>query len=54
MIDPLAACLRDRMARYPNLAARALPELKELGYSGRYTAVADFLRNVRPAEAKRG
>jgi transposase len=35
---------------YPGLTgSRLLRELKELGYAGSYTAVTDFLRDVRPS-----
>ncbi len=49
MIDPFAAYLRERVAAYPGpTARRLLRELKERGYSGGYTAVTDFLRDIRP------
>ncbi|WP_457661420.1 IS21 family transposase [Sinorhizobium medicae] len=49
VIDPFAAYLRERVAVYPGLTARRLlRELKERGYSGGYTAVTDFLRDIRP------
>lgn len=49
VIDPFAAYLRERVAAYPGLTARRLlRELKERGYSGGYTAVIDFLRDIRP------
>lgn len=34
--------------------SRLFRELKDLGYAGGYTAVTDFLRDVRPAAAERG
>lgn len=41
--------LRERIAAFPELTgSRLLREIKELGYSGGYTAVKDFLRTVRP------
>jgi transposase len=55
VIDPFTAYLRDRVTRYPGLTGKRLfRELKELGYGGGYTAVTDFLRDVRPAAAERG
>ncbi len=41
--------LRERIAAFPELTgSRLLREIKELGYSGGYTALKDFLRTVRP------
>jgi len=49
VIDPFAAYLRERVQAYPGLTARRLfREIKDLGYSGGYTALTDFLRDVRP------
>lgn len=45
VIDPFTAYLRERVMRYPRLTGSLLfRELKDLGYAGGYTAVADFLR----------
>ena len=53
MIDPFTAYLRERVARYPGLTARRLfRELRDLGYSGGYTTVTDFLRDVRPSSER--
>jgi transposase len=42
--------LRQRVAAYPGLTgSRLLREIREQGYAGGYTAVTDFLREVRPA-----
>ena len=50
VIDPFAAYLRDRVKAYPGLTgSRLFREIKERGYVGGYTAVTDFLRDVRPA-----
>ncbi|MER9014372.1 helix-turn-helix domain-containing protein, partial [Mesorhizobium sp. M0894] len=55
VIDPFTAYLRERVTRYPGLTgSRLFRELKDLGYGGGYTAVTDFLRDVRPAAAERG
>lgn len=49
VIDPFAAYLRERVQAYPGLTARRLfREIKDLGYFGGYTALTDFLRDVRP------
>lgn len=48
-IDPFAAYLRERVTADPGLTGRRLfREIKERGYLGGYTAVTDFLRDVRP------
>ena len=50
MIDPFAAYLRERVTAWPGLTgSRLLREIKQLGYEGGYTAVTDFLRDVRPS-----
>ena len=50
VIDPFAAYLRERVVAYPGLSGRRLfRELKDRGYAGGYTAVTDFLRDIRPA-----
>lgn len=52
VLDPFTAYLRERVGTYPGLTgSRLLRELRELGYSGGYTAVTDFLRDVRPRPA---
>lgn len=50
LLDPFTSYLRERVKAYPGLTgSRLLRELKELGYEGGYTAVTDFLRDVRPS-----
>ena len=50
LLDPFTRYLRERVSAYPALTGtRLLRELKELGYTGGYSAVTDFLREVRPA-----
>jgi transposase len=50
VIDPFTAYLRERVATFPGLSGRRLlRELRDRGYAGGYTAVTDFLRDVRPA-----
>lgn len=49
VIDPFAGYLRERVKAYPGLTgSRLFREIKERGYVGGYTAVTDFLRDVRP------
>lgn len=49
VIDPFTAYLRERVTAYPGLTGRRLfREIKAIGYTGGYTAVTDFLRDVRP------
>jgi transposase len=49
VVTPFAPYLRERIAAFPELTgSRLLREIKELGYTGGYTAVKDFLRIVRP------
>ena len=49
LLDPFSGYLRERATAYSGLTgARLLRELKELRYEGSYTAVTDFLRDVRP------
>jgi transposase len=49
-LERFEAYLRQRVIAYPGLtASRLLREIKEFGYTGGYTAVTDFLREVRPA-----
>jgi len=50
LIDPFVAYLRERVTAYPGLTGRRLlRECRERGYEGRYTAVTDALRELRPA-----
>jgi len=49
LLDAFASYLRERVKSFPALTGRRLyRELKELGYRGGYTAVTDFLRDIRP------
>ena len=48
LLDPYEGYLRERVAAYPGLSARRLwREIAELGYTGGYTTLTDFLREVR-------
>ena len=50
LLAPFSSYLRERVRSYPGLTgARLLRELKDLGYTGGYTQLTDFLRGVRPA-----
>ena len=47
-----AQYLRERVAEFPELTGSRLHrELRDLGYSGGYTAVKDFLREARPPKS---
>jgi transposase len=51
-VTPFERYLRDRLGAFPDLtASRLLREIRELGYSGGYTAVKDVLRDIRPARS---
>ena len=51
-ITPFQAYLRERVAAYPELTGTRLHrEIGEVGYTGGYTAVKQFLREVRPSPA---
>jgi transposase len=48
-VAPFHLYLRERMAAYPDLTGSRLHrEIRDLGYAGGYTAVKDFLRDIRP------
>jgi transposase len=48
-LAPFMGFLRERVAAFPDLsAARLTREIRELGYSGAYTAVKRFLAAIRP------
>lgn len=54
LLDPFTSYLRARVSTYPALTGtRLLRELRERGYQGGYTAVTDYLREVRPAAEPR-
>jgi transposase len=51
LIGPFEAFLRERVGRFPDLTGRRLwREIRELGFTGAYSTVTEFLRGVRPAE----
>lgn len=47
-LDDYRDYMVERMDGYPVCASRLYREIKELGYSGGYTIVKDFIRTVRP------
>ena len=50
-VAPFARYLRERLAAFPQLTGRRLHrELRELGYTGGYSILTDFLREIRPTE----
>lgn len=52
LIDPFDDFLRKRVLEFPDLSGvRLMREIRLLGYEGSYTAVTDFLREVRPPKS---
>src|SRR5215467_943599 len=50
-IAPFSRYLRERLAAFPQLTGRRLHrELRELGYTGGYSILTNFLRDIRPTE----
>lgn len=48
-LGPFEAFLRERVERFPELTGRRLwRELRELGFTGGYSTITEFLRGVRP------
>jgi transposase len=51
LLAPYEAFLRKRVERFPELTGRRLwREIRELGFSGGYSTITEFLRSVRPPE----
>ncbi|ARE42453.1 Mobile element protein (plasmid) [Rhodovulum sp. P5] len=49
LLEPFEACLRGRVAEFPDLSGRRLfREIREMGYEGSYSTVKPFLRTIRP------
>jgi len=49
LIGPFEAFLRERVGRFPDLTGRRLwREIRELGFTGAYSTVTEFLRGIRP------
>ncbi len=52
-LDAYKAYLGQRINAYPELSGfRLLREIKQLGYSGGYSLVTDYLREIRPAASQ--
>jgi len=50
LLGPYETYLRERVLTFPDLSgARLLRDIRDMGYEGGYTAVTDFLRDVRPS-----
>ena len=50
LIRPFEAFLRERVTRFPDQTGQRLwREIRELGFTGRYSTVSEFLRDIRPA-----
>ena len=50
LLGPFEAYLRERVGRFPDLTGRRLwREIRELGFTGGYSTVTDFLRTRPPA-----
>jgi transposase len=50
-LAPFARFLRERVAAFPELtASRLMREVREIGFTGGYTILKDFLRDARPSE----
>jgi transposase len=50
-LAPIEAFLRERVGRFPDLTGRRLwREMRELGFTGGYSIVTDFLRTIWPPE----
>ncbi|UMA67401.1 IS21 family transposase (plasmid) [Roseivivax marinus] len=52
-IEAFEPYLHERIHAFPDLSGRRLlREIRGMGYSGGYTAVTDYLRQIRPSRAK--
>ena len=48
-LDPYLSYLDERVGQYPELSgSRLLREIRDLGYTGGYSLVTDYLREIRP------
>src|SRR5690606_24174829 len=48
-LDPFKEIIRERLLAYPALSAvRLLEEIRALGYTGGYSQLRDYVRQVRP------
>ena len=49
LTGPFEAFLRERIGRFPELTGRRLwREVRELGFTGAYSTITEFLRGIRP------
>jgi transposase len=52
-LDAFHAYLDQRIARYPDLSgSRLLREIRDLGFTGGYSMVTDYLRQIRPSSSQ--
>lgn len=47
ILDPFKEHIRQRLEDYPLSAVRILEEIKDMGYSGSYTIVKDYVRTIK-------
>ncbi len=53
LLDPYRAYLRERIEAYPTIrATRLLREVRALGYTGGYTQLTAYLRDIRPVDER--
>jgi len=50
-LDDYKDYIQNRITAYPLSAARIHREIRELGFTGKYTIVKDYLREVRPSRS---
>jgi transposase len=52
LLDPYKSYLQSRVSEHEGLSAkRLLRDIQPLGYTGSYTTLTDYLRDIRPAES---
>ncbi len=49
-LDPFKDYIRDRINAYPLSAKRIYREIQDMGFSGKYTIVKDFIHQIRPSD----
>lgn len=50
ILDPFKDYIQQRINEYPLCATRILREIQEQGFTGHYTIVKDYIRQIRPQE----
>jgi len=50
ILDPFKEYIQQRLNEYPLSATRILREIREQGFTGHYTIVKDYIRQIRPQE----